>query len=336
MAEVDGVCIPDLKCDLLSSALNPGSFARIASPASPSLSCGWQLKDLEDALDRHGASEELLVAMATWEAKAMAPQPCSKQMAPLPLKVRIAALQAVEHIVMATGLPVKCWFEAVALLDTYCLRAPVGHSVYEVVLHCIVALRIIDKRNHAMAWRTNTALLNTSDIMDLLWRYVPACGFSSSDSSEEQLRGLERKFLETLEWQANAPSVANWIMVFCTRFNIYTCGAYLPWSNWVWEQCLLHAKALVLWGAVDTELPPRCVAAGLLGLNLVRGKLLSLEALKATEAAPHDRVLEVLEASVMWPREELGEICRRVGLVQMKHVEQMHAKFKLEFGQVSC
>mmetsp|Transcript_37650 Transcript_37650/g.79992 ORF Transcript_37650/g.79992 Transcript_37650/m.79992 type:complete len:332 (+) Transcript_37650:51-1046(+) len=330
MAEVDDLLIPDLKGD---------QHAHIESRAGTSIPqpCRWH-GDLEDTLDMHGASEELMVALAAREAKAlMTSLPYSKQSLPLPQRVRMEALQVLERIVVVTELPPTSWFVAATLLDTYCLRAPVEHSLWEVALHGIVALRIIDKRNEATAWRTRGSLLNTSSIMGMLRRYTSASDFSPPpEYTDEHLKELEAKFLAVLEWQGSTPSLADWIMVFSTRFNVYTCGAYLPWITWVREQCLLHAKALVLWGAVDTELPPRCVAAGLLGLNLVRGKLLSLEALKATEAAPHDRVLEVLEASVMWPREELGEICRRVGLVQMKHVEQMHAKFKLEFGQVSC
>merc|ERR1712232_1171875 len=50
--------------------------------------------------------------------------------------------------------------------------------------------------------------------------------------------------------------------------------------EWIWQQSMFYASALLMRQAASSAIPPRRVAAGLLGLNFVHARLLPLDAIR--------------------------------------------------------
>jgi len=239
---------------------------------------------IEDALDAQGVANELLDDWKVREERALKPQKEGSEAWALPPHVRQTALRFVSHIAQLVGLPQKSWFEAATLLDVYILKTTDSKLKMQTAIEdlpsiCSALVAILKKNDCA------TALVAGSNFVPqacLFAQYLQRLGFSAVnvDVTCEMIKTQEKNVLEALGWRILVPTTESWTSTYSARFNVLTRSLLVPSLNWVWQQGLFGARLIMMRQAVNEELPPRVLAAGLLGMGLVGARLLPLEAIR--------------------------------------------------------
>jgi len=312
---------------------------------------------IEDELDKQGVSNEKLEAWRAQETKAYdcarGPHAACKHpdVPRVPPVARDLALRFMQHFVQLMSLPSKSWFEAQVLLDAYIAKAPSSFGVHDLPATCVVLVRMLKKVDNATVCMKGARFSANAQSLAQILR---ARGFNVPDPTEEQLHYQELAIIQAMDWQIYLPTVESWMCAFCSRFNVITQGLFMASLVWIWEQSQFFRMTVVMREvseASSSALPPRKVAAGLLGLRFLSARLLPIEALQPEEvsyatwqqlvATTHredggvpscvltpeiaQRVLELLQVATGLTLEELREATEHVALVLRDAFEDFHS-----------
>jgi len=240
--------------------------------------------EIEDALDAQGVANELLEDWKEREERALKPQKEGSEAWALHPQVRQTALRFVGHIAQLVGLPQKSWYEATTLLDVYILKTvdsklKMQTAIEDLPSICSALVAILKKNDCA------TALVSPSNFVPqacLFAQYLQTLGLCAVNKAVtcEMIKTQEKNVLEALGWRINVPTTESWTSTYSARFNVLTRSSLKPSLEWVWQCSLFGARLIMMRQAVNEELPPRVLAAGLLGMGLVGARLLPLEAIR--------------------------------------------------------
>jgi hypothetical protein len=265
--------------------------------------------DIQDALDAQGVADELLEDWKMREDQALSGSASANSDGPpvLPAHVRQAALRFLSHTAQLAGLPQKSWFEAATLLDFYVLKTMDAERLIPTInalpSTCVSLVAILKKNDCA------TALVAGSSFVPhacLFAQYLHRLGFPSvnSEVTDEMINIQERIVLQALGWRVHMPTTESWTSTYSARFNVLTRSLLVPSLNWVWQQGLFGARLIMMRQASTSELPPRVLAAGLLGLGLVGARLLPLEAIRPPKMSSEEwnRLYEEIQPLLPQPQ----------------------------------
>lgn len=185
------------------------------------------------------------------------------------------------HTTQLVRLPHKSRLEASTPLDTYHLKAMESNEIFICTLPSTLAalVSLLMKNDCATSSMATSSLIPHASI---LAQYLQKLGYSTSSTqlTEAVINLGEIRVLKVLGWRIQVPTAESWISTYGSRLNVLTQGLLVPSLNWVWQQSILGTHKIMMHKAVDAELPPRKLAAGLFAVSLVGGGLLPLEALQ--------------------------------------------------------
>lgn len=250
-------------------------------PGASALPFGGALVD--PCLDKQGVSNEL---MADWAAKEEAllsgclSVDAGSTDGALPPDARDLALRYMQHLAQLMQLPETSLFDAAGLLDMYYLRAEGTVLVDTLPATCVATMKLLKKVDSALISMKGC---NLAAHGAQLSQMLCACGYEVAEPGEHQVAAQELAILEALGWRVIVPTVKSWTSMFCSRFNVLTHGFFLPSLQPIWQSSIAFGTALVMWRAASPSLPPRRMAAGIIGLSFVVARLLPVEALKPAQ-----------------------------------------------------
>lgn len=236
-------------------------------------------KAREDALDDHYVPTELINEWISREDKVWISS-CDN-FVQLPTKVRHLAAKFMAEAVETLDLLPSSWFLAVTLLDAYSLRAPGGLEVKNLAAVCVVIVKLLHKMDVAdCRWNVEAMITCIASKAVLFAHCLQTLGYDAIHVSADTIVVQERILLTTFQWKISMTSHEMWISMFCERFHVLTGTALQPSVKWIQEQSIFFASRLLMWQATSERLLPRRVVCGLIGLNMVRARLLPLQALQ--------------------------------------------------------
>ncbi|CAE8634974.1 unnamed protein product, partial [Polarella glacialis] len=165
------------------------------------------------------ASEKVAVAALT-----AAPDKCVcvlcmlEWRAALGLAERDSILRAMSMVMQLKGMSLSEWFEACALLDSYCLKVPVRIELLPAI--CVSIVRIVRKLHTATCEDRSEWLPYTQQ----LTHWLAFLGYAIPEMTEQFLRRHEMGLLKELGWQVEIPSIEGWIKMATARFNVLSHG----------------------------------------------------------------------------------------------------------------
>lgn len=235
-----------------------------------------------DALDAQCVPNELLQSWAIRENRTFSSVEALGERLPAP--VRQAALRFLSHLTQQVGLSQASWYEASALLDIFHLKTSLKSTSVQSVIEELPAtgaalVSILLKNDSAAACVDATSFLNHCCMFA---DHLQRCGYSTvnTDVTVEIISAQERRVLQVLGWRIQVPTTETWINALIARFNVLTRSLLAPSLNWVWQQGLLSACLITMRQALNADVPPRTLAAGLLGIGLIAARLIPVEALQ--------------------------------------------------------
>jgi hypothetical protein len=253
-----------------SATLNPELRQRIRNGLTEQLAT----LEVQEILDTHGASDEMLEILKERETRAVGQMP---DLINADGKARESVVWCMAHLVECSRMldRDRSWFEAVMLFDVYCCRCRVKVQDYPIV--CAALIRLLQKVDNAVAAPRDHDLINT---VTKLSEWLRQMGHEVSPSSltVEALEVHEMAILEALRWQIKLPTVDQWMSAFCARMSALTRQGLMPILVPVWQQSMPLARALFMRFEMCSRLSPQHVANGLLCMGCVAHGLISPEA----------------------------------------------------------
>jgi len=248
----------------------------------------FQLTDeLKDALDDFSAADDVLVRWKALEQWSVAvPEGRAES---LPPRCREVAMRLLAELVESMDLAPPRWFTAMALLDTFARRSRDQLKAESLLTVCLAVARVLKKVDNAASEHDiqhlglEAALVQAGQRLQAGGISAPAGGWVPAQA---EVGRAERALLEALQWRIQLPSHESWITMGCLRLDVLTSRAFAPTIRWAWQQCTLLAGAVGVAQAATKAAPSSRLAAGLLGINLVRAALLPLEALRPPQYQP--------------------------------------------------
>mmetsp|Transcript_3818 Transcript_3818/g.12173 ORF Transcript_3818/g.12173 Transcript_3818/m.12173 type:complete len:313 (-) Transcript_3818:58-996(-) len=236
-------------------------------------------EDIEEALERDGASCELLAGWAARERKALA-APKGAGGHALPRDARKAAVKCIGFLAKPMELPENAGLKAAILLDMYCMRAPGGLNVEELPAVCAAVLRLLLKMEDALRGMREVNFVPHATRLAQIFRHM---GIPVGEATGEQIAAQERALLTTLQWQINLPTVSCWLTLFLKRFNTITQRKYEASITWITATSTWWCSCVVTNEVTTEKLPPRSIATGFLGIFFAMAFLLPWEALRPAD-----------------------------------------------------
>jgi hypothetical protein len=230
---------------------------------------------LIDALEAHGAPNELLQDMHFLEAKTMSRR---IQTAPaLSPHVRCIALDFFTHFATEHRLDQSTWFQLVTLLDAYCQQQRKADTLERLPATCVALINVLRKFNTG----GRKSEYNLPAFARLLGEWLRNKGISTAVTTQEMLNEQEESLLVTLDWNITIPSTESWLSMYCTRFSVLTQGLLDESVAWMREKTIFSARILMSHFPVTPAFPAHRQANGLWGLGLVSAMLLPLNAIRS-------------------------------------------------------
>jgi len=234
-------------------------------------------EDMQEYLDRQGASNALLDIYAEREEKAFS----RVRQEGLPQDVRAVAVWLMVMMVKRMRLPEKSWFDVVLLFDLYCQSAPMPVKVTDLPALCGAVARLLLKMETCMAAMHDGTFMECTM---LLAQYLRQAGHTVEHAAitDEDLETQEQLVLQVLRWQINLPSVSSWMSLFHSRMFALSGPQSLPSLTLTWQYALYMANSMVM-KVPSTLLAPRHVTQGFLCLGFVAARLVPPEAVGLKE-----------------------------------------------------
>lgn len=229
---------------------------------------------VQDSWHWHGVATQHVEACKVCEQQALTPT-TGLEVHPLPAQARKFALRFMAAIMQSVGMSQTEWFQAVALLDTYFLK--VSGSIPMLPTTCICMVRLVRKFSNVHPESTNCK--NT-------WlpiaRQMARVGVEPQEITEEILNSHEKTICQALDWQIDAMTVAKWVSVFSTRFNLLTNNEY-PINT---QAARLIAEALIMHESASLQFSHHNVALGVFSIGLVMAHLIPLDLVQPPAISP--------------------------------------------------
>ncbi|CAE8701459.1 unnamed protein product, partial [Polarella glacialis] len=168
---------------------------------------------IQDAWDELGVPTERLDHLKTLERDVLTPSLTLPAGAALGLAERDSILRAMSMVMQLKGMSLSEWFEACALLDSYCLKVPVRIELLPAI--CVSIVRIVRKLHTATCEDRSEWLPYTQQ----LTHWLAFLGYAIPEMTEQFLRRHEMGLLKELGWQVEIPSIEGWIKMATARFN---------------------------------------------------------------------------------------------------------------------
>lgn len=241
---------------------------------------------LQDELDSCGVSAELLRSWAARQAKVL-PEPAERKRPweVMPAQAREGVLRFLHGLADLVGFPQRgqsktLWFDAVLLLDVYCLRERTPIEALPAACAAVVNLlqKFANSEMHIGAGGLSNDASNLAKRLRSLGHHA-----SDTEVTAEAIRVQEHAVLRSLGWQINLPSVHTWISTLRDRFNILSCRICSQSIDFAFATSTSIAGVLVTRNVVSTSMSPQRMANGLFCLAIVGVGLVPLEALRPSE-----------------------------------------------------
>jgi hypothetical protein len=231
----------------------------------------------QDKLDDICASDDLLEAWAEREEKMF-----SYVLNDLSLSAnndhgvdrdaRQKVLWFMGHFVKILQLSEKSWFDAVLLLDLYCLRSSSYVEVGDLPALCAAIVRLLKKFDNGVVPNNYELEACASHLAILLRQAGHTIDHHAVTAEEIDVR--ETSVLQVLRYQINMPSFFSWMSIYCARINILSRQMLMPVLSSIWQHSVELARAILLHQAVDPAVCTRRIVNGLLGIGFVAVRLL--------------------------------------------------------------
>ena len=231
-----------------------------------------------DALDRCGASIDVLRAWQSREASVVDALSCAQPR--LPPHIRNPLIRRMLSILIAAGAPER-WYSAVSLLDK-CACCCAGDNFIEflpltgmAVLHLVQS---IDSAKEPMPFSAY------ADHAMSVAQWLHSIGYIADASARitaQQVREHEKSLLCKLHGFLPLPTARDWLLVLFTRLEVLTQSQYAMHLTHAWRRCDLFVKMCTLMlDTTDPFFPPSRIARGLLVHSLVAVRLLPVSVLQ--------------------------------------------------------
>jgi len=173
---------------------------------------------VQDSWFRHGVSTEQVEHNIARERLAL--QPTARVGTPLPAQVRTFAVQYMSSIMRNLGMNLQEWFQAVSLLDTYCLK--VAGDIPMLPMTCICAMRLVKKLNKSQMPASTQCQIDWLPIARGMAREMAIAGIQFPEFTEETLNSHEKVIHHAVECQMDVMTVERWISIFSMRYYLLT------------------------------------------------------------------------------------------------------------------
>jgi len=245
--------------------------------------------DILEQLESQGVSNELIDAQMLQEKLDLVPGPAGlghSEGPVFPKRVRHTALIFFARVAEETGLPHRSWSEAAALLDMYHLKTQDPDNILPAIttlhLTCAALMLILRKNEDA------SVLVGGSSYVQYASKFaldLQRSGYSTvnTEVTGGMIHVQEKRVLEALGWRILVSTAESWASKFIVRLDVISSSLLKQSLQQVWRRCISGARLFMLQQAVSAELPPRMLAAGLLGIGLVGARVLPLEAIQPDE-----------------------------------------------------
>jgi len=286
---------------------------------------------IEVALDAQNVNDDMLASCSELEKKVLM-SISNRTVATVAAHIREAVLHFMSHLMQLMNMPPCTWFQLVTLFDIYCLSMPTGPSVGQLPATCIALVKLLTKMDCTAAC---TSLADLSPLGLDMRKWLEGLGHTVPFVTQHSITKVEWSLLQVLNWQLDVPTVESWMSMFCARFNVLTQSAFIDSLNWIWDQSICYARAILLQQASNPAHPPFQMAIGLLALGCVSARLLPVASIRSLEVSaqtwdqsfaeiqPHgtipecllspaqsEQVLQLLQVSTGAGLEEIQEACR--------------------------
>jgi hypothetical protein len=312
------------------------------STARPTIAELCAREDNQELLEQLGASDELLEIWEERESNMLDNNPAQQALDP---NVRAFCAWFFSNQLECNLLQDKLWYEAVLLLDVFCLRSPNPVEVADLPSYCGAVLHLVAKMDDALVSVNEVHCLEGGERLKA-WLQHSGHAMDHGPLTQWRLDEKELEVLRVLQWQLAMPTVTSWMYAFCTRILTLSKQAWLPLVIPVWEQSCVLARVLVSRCAATCSLTPRRIAQGLLGIGCVALKLLAPEAMGMSDGCEdifrnmpvreipsghHHLVLNMLEVATTSTLSDLAEDCMLVrDLIRLRSCEPMTGKTRPE------
>mmetsp|Transcript_34864 Transcript_34864/g.100371 ORF Transcript_34864/g.100371 Transcript_34864/m.100371 type:complete len:334 (-) Transcript_34864:121-1122(-) len=233
-------------------------------------------EDLLGELDDRGAAGELLDLWSQWGQ-----QDARRRRPDLPQVIREAALRCLHNLTNLASLPQGSgWFDAVQLLDLYCMSS--AFHAEELPVACAAVVSLL-RKSETSSGTTKPAVAHFAHNAAAALQSV---GYTCGESlTAEDVVLQERKVLKALKCEIHRPSVRAWLTLLCDRMDVLTQRRWTKHLEWILAKGTASAGTLVLH---NTKMTPQQMASGLLCSFLVLACLVPLDALRPEDMSCAD------------------------------------------------
>jgi len=190
---------------------------------------------------------------------------------PLTSEVRSRAVNFLNYLVDHMELPSGTLAQACGNLDVVCHHALGMEDIADLPGICVAICRILHKQDKAS---TVPDLREDRNASNWFLQQLRDAGYVQQETAQTPFHVLERKVLQVLSWQI-VPTVDNWLVAECGRFDTATRGLLRPSLKWMWQRSVGMSK-VVLQQRSTYELPPQRFARGLLCTGFIAAGIIQL------------------------------------------------------------
>jgi len=229
--------------------------------------------DMQEFLSARSASDEMMGIVAKREEKTL----LHVQQEGLRPEMRRIVVCFMAKVLESLHMPEKSWFDAVMLLDVYCLCAQRPVEVGDLPALCAALVRLLLKIE-TVSSLPESDLVVCSEQLACTLRHE-GHEVAAPAVTKESVEIHEHLVLQALHWQINLSNVDAWMAAFYARTNALTGHVLLPTLASTWQKCYGLARTMLLHSATRRSFTRRQTAQGLLGIAFVAGGLVPPDAL---------------------------------------------------------
>ena len=240
--------------------------------------CFKVIDSMLDALDRYGASIEMLSAWRSRETSVVDALICAQPL--LPPHIRNALIRQMLCILTAAGASER-WYSAVSLLDQ-CARCCAGDNFIDSLpLTGMAILHLVQSFDSA---RERVPFSAYAEYALSVAQWPHGMGYIADAPARitaQQVREHEKFLLCKLHGFLPLPTARDWLLVLFTRLEVLTQNQYATHLSHAWCRCDVFVKMCTLMlDTTDPFFPPSRIARGLLVHSLVAVRLLPVSVLQ--------------------------------------------------------
>lgn len=227
---------------------------------------------IEEILDHHGASDDLMAIMVAaeedrWQKLASTSQKRSPASC---VNERLRAVGLVGEIVHRVAHLRPFFADVVSTMDSCSEDLGAWEEPLAVPSFCLAAIRLRLKLEAQGCYLTSA-----------LQEFMVRVGVPPPLVTEALVNAAEHRILQCTEWQLGESNLQSWLRLLLIRVKVQLHVEFEEGLQWCAENCQRSAMFLTAWRPETQHISrPRLLAVGLLSLSLVKFSILPLHVLR--------------------------------------------------------